>query len=338
MLGGAASTPGEAAPEGAAMARAGDAGPQSALGAKSDAALAGQAANPQPAEFPAQSATPSAEKPTPAKSADIVAAPQPQIPQSAAPPAASDRLAAPALAAKPSGEPPAPMRSEKSRPQAAPEIAARAPLSSSKQSRRADFNQSLAAASSESSAPDAKSRAPAAPTFARDNQELAPRAPAPTLAALQLTTSGEAGASYAHKPAPAAAALHQVSREIVRRFSGESTRFELRLDPPELGRVEVRLEVTRDHRVTAIVAADNPQALAELVRHARELEQALQSSGLDLAEDGLSFDLSERRQHAPGGAGEPNADGQSPTEEQTQTRAGPVRLESWQGQRIDLVA
>ena len=74
---------------------------------------------------------------------------------------------------------------------------------------------------------------------------------------------------------PAAA---QVAREIVRRFDGGNTSFELRLDPPELGRVEVRIEVSRDHRVTAVISADSPQALTELARHARELEQMLQST------------------------------------------------------------
>jgi flagellar hook-length control protein FliK len=97
------------------------------------------------------------------------------------------------------------------------------------------------------------------------------------------------------RAAPAAA---QVAREIVRRFEGDNTHFELRLDPPELGRVEVRLEVSRDHRVTAVVAADTPQALAELARHARDLEQALQSAGLQLSENGLSFDLRKGGDHA----------------------------------------
>src|SRR5213075_2500843 len=58
--------------------------------------------------------------------------------------------------------------------------------------------------------------------------------------------------------APAAA---QVGGEIIRRFNGQDTSFQLRLDPPELGRVDVRLDVSRDHRVTAVISADSPQAL-----------------------------------------------------------------------------
>ena len=37
------------------------------------------------------------------------------------------------------------------------------------------------------------------------------------------------------------------------------------------------MEVSRDHRVTAVISADSPQALTELARHARDLEQQLQS-------------------------------------------------------------
>jgi flagellar hook-length control protein FliK len=140
----------------------------------------------------------------------------------------------------------------------------------------------------------------------------------------------------AARVAPAAA---QVAREIVRRFDGESTRFEVRMDPPELGRVEVRLEVSRDHRVTAMVAADTPQALSELVRHARELEQSLQSAGLELGEDGLSFDLRQSRedaQDAGAEGGRRNAHGGDGDDGAPPPAARPIGLERWRGVRVDV--
>jgi flagellar hook-length control protein FliK len=144
-------------------------------------------------------------------------------------------------------------------------------------------------------------------------------------------------AEHAARSAPAAA---QVGREIVRRFDGENTRFELRLDPPELGRIEVRLEVTRDHRVTAVVAADNAQALSELTRNARDLEQTLQSAGLELGENGLSFDL--RRggdETAEADAGRSaGADGAMNDDQPGETvLARPVGFERWRGVRLDLM-
>ncbi len=149
-----------------------------------------------------------------------------------------------------------------------------------------------------------------------------------------------ASADSAGQVAPA---VVQVSREIIRRFNGESTRFELRLDPPELGRVEIRLEVSRDHRVTATVGADSPQALAELSRHARDLEQALQSAGLELTEGGLSFDLSDRSQNPDDAGPAENRAARDDAEASAETGAAqrparPLGLQSWRGVRVDLVA
>lgn len=149
--------------------------------------------------------------------------------------------------------------------------------------------------------------------------------------------STDAGAQRA---APVAA---QVSREIVRRFSGGNTNFELRLDPADLGRVEVRMEVSRDNRVTAVITADNPQALTELARNARDLEQQLQSAGLQLSDNGLSFDL---RQGAQGGEndGQRNSSGRgetnaaaAPQEQQTAPVARPIGYERWRGVRVDVM-
>jgi flagellar hook-length control protein FliK len=148
-------------------------------------------------------------------------------------------------------------------------------------------------------------------------------------------TATDAGA---HRAAPAAA---QVAREIIRRFDGGATSFELRLDPPELGRVEVRMEVSRDHRVTAVIAADSPQALTELARHARELEAQLQSAGLQLSDSGLSFDL---RQGARGDDAQESESaarrggGETAEQQQTQTQtARPIGFERWRGVRVDMM-
>lgn len=144
----------------------------------------------------------------------------------------------------------------------------------------------------------------------------------------------------AQRAAPAGA---QVGREIIRRFDGRNTSFDIRLDPAELGRVDVRMEVSRDHRVTAVITADNPQALTELARHARDLEQQLQSAGLQLGENGLSFDL---RQGAQGGenADNNNSNARSGGGEQAQAEqqqptptARPIGYERWRGVRVDMM-
>ena len=68
-------------------------------------------------------------------------------------------------------------------------------------------------------------------------------------------------------------------------------RFEIRLDPPELGRIEVRLDVDRDGNVTSRLIADRSDTLDLLRRDATGLERALQDAGLKTADNGLQFSL-----------------------------------------------
>ena len=174
-----------------------------------------------------------------------------------------------------------------------------------------------------------------------DAPEAAPQqqtsyAPAPATAGLSSTQTQHAVTEQS--AARAAPAAHQVAREIVRKFDGGNTRFELRLDPPELGRVEVRLDVSRDHRVTAVIAADSPQALTELARHARDLEQMLQGAGLELSDSGLSFDLrqgSERAESAEFSG--LISDGAAPLEDEAPVTARPLGYERWRGVRVDMM-
>lgn len=85
----------------------------------------------------------------------------------------------------------------------------------------------------------------------------------------------------------------ELGQMIARRFADGSRSFDIRLDPPELGRVQVRLEIGADRSVQAMLTAEKPEALAELQRNARELEKALADAGLDLGENGIGFALSE---------------------------------------------
>lgn len=183
--------------------------------------------------------------------------------------------------------------------------------------------------------------APDAPAARADVLEAAfAQAAAPSASQAGAHTQQAILETGAVRAAPATA---QLGREIVRRFNGESTRFEMRLDPPELGRIEVRLDLSRDHRVTALISADNPQALTDLVRHARELQQMLESAGLELSDTGLSFDL----RQGDGEATETNHDsnsggGDDPADEGLSqdaiVTARSLGLEHWRGLRIDVMA
>jgi chemotaxis protein MotD len=79
--------------------------------------------------------------------------------------------------------------------------------------------------------------------------------------------------------------------EIVSRVREGNHRFDIRLDPPELGRIDVRLDVDRLGVTSTRLTVDRPETLALLQREASGLERALQSAGLKTDEGGLEFSL-----------------------------------------------
>ena len=102
----------------------------------------------------------------------------------------------------------------------------------------------------------------------------------------------------AHLPRFAAHTTQTLAGQITRQFNQGNRVFDIRLDPAELGKVDVRLEMRADNRVHAVLTAERPDTLMELQRNARELERALNEAGLELGEDGLDFQMQEDGQSA----------------------------------------
>jgi flagellar hook-length control protein FliK len=98
-------------------------------------------------------------------------------------------------------------------------------------------------------------------------------------------------------PQAAAIPLAGVAIEIASKALAGKNHFEIRLDPPELGRIEVRLAVDRDGNVTSRLIADRSDTLDLLRRDASGLERALQDAGLKTTDNGLQFSL---RDHSTG--------------------------------------
>ncbi len=196
-------------------------------------------------------------------------------------------------------------------------------------------------------APDNRS-AHAEPAFALANDGAAAPTPAPQsssplpgVISANVAGVGDSAPITQARSADAAPAATQVAQEIVRRFDGDTTHFEVRLDPPELGRVEVRLEVTRDNKVSASVMADSPQTLVELARHARELQNSLQAAGLDLADHGLSFDLRDGGREARDARSDSSrlpASGSNGAPEDLAPRTRASGLDPWRGRTLDMTA
>ncbi len=147
----------------------------------------------------------------------------------------------------------------------------------------------------------------------------------------------------------APAATIQVYTRFIERADGRAQRFEVRLDPVELGRVDVRIEIGADKKVHAVMAAHDSAALTDLMRGQKALERALSDAGIDLADNGLRFEIAadagrggasqQRDGDANGRSGQPNAwrkfdTATIPVSAEAAAATTPTR----RSQRLDLVA
>jgi hypothetical protein len=74
--------------------------------------------------------------------------------------------------------------------------------------------------------------------------------------------------------------------------SDEGTKhFDIRIDPPELGRVEVKLTIDDAGHAQAHLSVEKPQTLDLLQNDRNNLERALRDSGIALSQNGLNFSL-----------------------------------------------
>ena len=84
---------------------------------------------------------------------------------------------------------------------------------------------------------------------------------------------------------------NQVAIQIKKAIGQGNDQIRIQLKPAELGRVEVKLEVSENGRAVAVVSAERPETLDLLQRDAAGLRQALQDAGLSTDSKSLSFNL-----------------------------------------------
>ncbi len=85
--------------------------------------------------------------------------------------------------------------------------------------------------------------------------------------------------------------LPQIAFELGRQVQDGNTRFQIRLDPPELGRIDVRLDIDKAGQVHARLTVEKSETLDLMQRDQRALERALQQAGLDNSKTNLEFSL-----------------------------------------------
>jgi len=153
---------------------------------------------------------------------------------------------------------------------------------------------------------DAKPEAPAKPKIdpdaARIESDLSPHdhAEKPTADTTQSATPGTQPQTV-HFSANASAANPQqgaqvvpvagLAVEIAAQARAGKTRFEIRLDPPELGRIDIRLDMDKDGNVTSRLMVERADTLDLLRRDAHQLERALNQAGLKTSDTALEFSL-----------------------------------------------
>lgn len=86
-------------------------------------------------------------------------------------------------------------------------------------------------------------------------------------------------------------AHEQVAVNIQRALREGTGRVSIQLSPAELGRINVKLEIDEDKRVTAAVTVEKPSTLELLQRDMKGLERALHDAGLKMDGNDLSFSL-----------------------------------------------
>ena len=112
----------------------------------------------------------------------------------------------------------------------------------------------------------------------------------------QSNATGQAQQAAPANPTdrPAATAqlvIDQIKVNITKAAKAGLDRVTIQLKPVELGRIEIKLEMSEDHKVRVTVTADSRNTLSLLQTDARALERTLNDAGLRTDANNLHFNL-----------------------------------------------
>jgi len=115
---------------------------------------------------------------------------------------------------------------------------------------------------------------------------------APSTADHSVKAAAQTEAAAQRGPRPAAVpVVEQVAVRITKALADGIDRINVKLNPADLGQIDIRMEIGPDGKFNAVFAADRPQTVELLQRDARELARSLQDAGLRADAGSLSFNL-----------------------------------------------
>ncbi len=164
----------------------------------------------------------------------------------------------------------------------------------------------------------------AAPSDAKTN--MAAALP-PTPVIVPQTTQAQAAAApsaASMSPATVSAVIQQITVHMSTAAVNGVDHINVQLNPPELGHVEVRMEVGPSGHFSAVFAADRPQTVDMLQRNAHELTRSLQDAGVRTDAGSLSFNLRGQNQQNSAFNNFSNARAPSPSWNDTPAETSPV--------------
>ena len=110
------------------------------------------------------------------------------------------------------------------------------------------------------------------------NSATAPTAPAQLDAAV-------------HTAAPYVPVGEQVALNLKQALTADNNEIRIQLKPASLGTIDVKLNLTQDGRVSAVISADRSDTLNMLKQDSGTLQQGLRDAGLNADGNSLSFNL-----------------------------------------------
>ncbi|AIK96868.1 flagellar hook-length control protein FliK [Candidatus Odyssella acanthamoebae] len=92
------------------------------------------------------------------------------------------------------------------------------------------------------------------------------------------------------------AALNQIKDQLRQSLRKGETHLNIQLKPNELGKVEIKLDISREGVVSALFKAENRETLEVLNRHSQDFQNLFKDAGLQADSQGMNFSMSQQQQ------------------------------------------